>query len=98
MMMVRTKADFRLPIHCASKVTWRKDCRTTGSVEASDLGPNFTGRVWNDACDIGFILRSPKTGREILMVQTGRSTDREGDVTSWLFESREGITLNVVND
>ena len=97
-MMARTKADFRLPIHNARLVTWRKDVGTTGSVDASDLGPNFTGRVWNDACDIGFILKSPKTGREILMVQTGRSTDREGDVTSWLFESREGIIVNVVND
>lgn len=95
--MTNRKPDFRLPIHNAGMVTWRKGI-PTGAVEASDLGPNFTGRIWNDACDIGFILKSPKTGREILMVQTGHCRDGEGEVTIWIFESREGVMLNVLND
>lgn len=59
------------------------------TAEASDFGPAgavFDARVYDDACDVGFILVSHKTGDSILFVQDG--TDMNGDdVAGWRYKA-----------
>lgn len=55
--------------------------------EASDLGLGaHDGRVYDDACDVGFILVSHKTGDAILFVQDG--VDMNGDeIAGWRYKA-----------
>jgi hypothetical protein len=49
--------------------------------EASDLGRDFRrGRVYDDACDVGFTLVSHATGAEIVFASNGETRDADGDV------------------
>tara|TARA_Y100000310_G_scaffold339711_1_gene433248 strand:+ start:931 stop:1230 length:300 start_codon:yes stop_codon:yes gene_type:complete len=34
--------------------------------EISDLGPNAFSQIWDDACDVGLAIRSPKTGTVVV--------------------------------
>jgi len=56
--------------------------------EASDLGSITTphdGRVYDDACDVGFILVSEVTGDSVLFVQDG--VDMNGDeIAGWRYK------------
>lgn len=54
--------------------------------EASDLGRNFhLGRVYDDACDEGFVIISERTGSEVTFAMDGVDEDREGDIAGWRF-------------
>lgn len=93
----RNYSDFELPTFNATKVTWDKRWKLNGHIAETDLGGDFTHythRMWNDSDDIGFKLHSPKTGRTIIMVMTGRCEGPDG-VHSWFFTSREGISVAV---
>lgn len=86
-----------LPIHDGSKFTWKDG---HGCIEASDLGRGYTGRVWQDACDVGFIVRSHKTGAEKLFVYAGglSSSGDVSDVYGFRYDSDDGIHITVFND
>ncbi len=57
----------------------------TGDI--SDLGPNFRlQQVYADACDVGFVLVSARTGKELTMVQCDTISDSDGEVKGWGFE------------
>lgn len=56
--------------------------------EASDLGlrPGHQWeRLYDDACDVGIVLRSHKTGVETRWYLQDTERDAEGDVTCWKF-------------
>lgn len=92
------KPDLPIPTHCASKFSWDHDYK--GAAEASDFGPLGTkwfDRVWSDAADEGFIVKSPKTGTEKLFTLVDIER-REGDIVKWLFVSEDGFTATVFND
>lgn len=58
------------------------------TAEASDFGGGFiTSQVYDDACDEGFVIRSPNTGKEILFVGDGVDEDSEGDIAGWRFKA-----------
>jgi hypothetical protein len=46
----------------SNKFTYNAETRVF-SAFASDLGPDWLGRAYNDACDLGFEMFSQKTGR-----------------------------------
>jgi hypothetical protein len=80
------------PTNLLRPVTYSTDLfsfkNNTFVVEDSTLrapwnGPS--GRVYNDACDVGFTLVNQKTGGEIVMAQDGTDKDREGEVLGWRF-------------
>lgn len=53
----------------------------TFTAEASDLGSNFRlGRVYDDACDMGFTLMSARTGKEVVFYLSHTERDREGEL------------------
>lgn len=58
------------------------------SAEASDLARgNFMGRVWDDAADIGFIIRSDRLKKDFIFILKDEERDRDGDVIQWNFVS-----------
>ena len=81
--------------------------------EASTLGlrPGHQWeRLYDDACDVGIVLRSHKTGVEIRWYLQDTERDAEGDVTCWKFrpcsesarknpdiDPREAATLSLFN-
>lgn len=93
--------DANPPVHNARNFNW---CGTYGSCEASDLAPlgvKWFGRVWQDACDVGMVLHSPRTGNDVLFLlkEEERSQGPDGDMISWIFESSDGsFTARVYND
>jgi hypothetical protein len=72
--------------------------------ERSDLkGKRILGRVFNDACDEGFILRSHKTGREVIFCQSGTDYNNDGEEAGWRFEALasqdcDGVRVLIIND
>jgi hypothetical protein len=59
--------------------------------EASSLGPNWLQRIYPDACDIGFVVKT-KRGNAIQYVAGDREMDSEGDVVAWtLVPSPEAV-------
>lgn len=52
------------------------------TAEASELGGLRLGRVYPDACDVGFTLVSARTGRAVRVILAHTERDREGD-TLW---------------
>lgn len=65
------------------------------SAEDSSLPEGRTSRIYNDACDEGFIMKSEKTGDEVIFFLANTLRDREGDVTHWLYKpSAQDIQRN----
>lgn len=53
--------------------------------EHSDLGnPNLYNRIYDDACDVGIALYSPKTGKTVIWYLADE-IKREGDLEVWVF-------------
>jgi hypothetical protein len=79
----------------SSKFHFKKN---TFTAEASELRDLKLGRVYDDACDMGFTIVSEKTGKGVVFVQTEDTVDREGDLLSINFVSvTPGLTnLKVV--
>jgi hypothetical protein len=81
----------------------------TLSIEASTLRAGFPGRrtfgpVYDDACDMGFVLESHKTGRKMTFVINKVDKDRDGDIAGWWLTAAAvkdralGIKVLVIND
>ena len=50
--------------------------------EASQLG-RFLERIYPDACDLGFVLESARTGKESKWYVNVTQTNDDGDVELW---------------
>jgi len=86
----------QVPVHSGSKFDWHGG---VGATEASTLGPRWSGRVWPDAADVGFVVRSHRTGKTMLF--TLESTELEkgsGDTLCEVFRSEAGVVIRVYND
>lgn len=86
-----------LPTHAGSLFTWTKK---VGVVEASTLGRGHTGRVWDDACDAGFAVRSERTG--VIKVfaydhAVGRSIE-DVEAHVYIAVDGSGVEVHVLND
>jgi hypothetical protein len=71
--------------------------------EASDFnGKTLAGSVFNDAIDCGFIIKSHKTGREIVFVHC--ETDKQdGEIKAWRYRPLLGqgvdrMRVTIFND
>jgi hypothetical protein len=72
-------------VHSTGEFTYHKADHSFVA-EESDLGRPGFSRVYDDACDEGFIMRSHVTGHEVLFVYESTDTDGE-DVYGWRFRS-----------
>lgn len=67
--------------------------------EASELPA--PGRVFDDACDVGYMVRSHHTGRVILFSELEVRRDADGDVQVWIYRAvarNVDLELHVLND
>lgn len=85
------------PIVTTTHLTWDRPTRRF-TAEASDLGPALGrggfGRVYDDACDIGFTMVSARTGAEaVFAVQHEEIVD--GDLLYWDLASVTGRDMKV---
>lgn len=73
-----------------------------GFAEASSLGlppgKEPGERVWADSADVGFVVRSHRTGVEALFTLVGPEYVFEGQVSGWYFVSDAGVGITVFND
>lgn len=85
---MKTPDNRYLPVIDGSRVTWTG---LNGCIEVSDFDAGARAqpwaRVWNDACDVGFWVRSHRTGRRELFTFDNVET-KDGDVIAWTFVSR----------
>jgi len=57
----------------------------TFTSEASDLDNRHLQQIYNDACDVGFAMKSDKTGEVVTYVMNSVKKDEEGDVEYWTY-------------
>lgn len=48
--------------------------------------PSALRQLWNDSMDLGFGIRSERTGSVVFYTLSNIERDRDGDVLTWLFE------------
>lgn len=87
-----------LPTHDGSKFDWSTGI---GIADVSGFrGEKLLGRVYHDACDVGFIIRSHRTGKEKAFTESRTVWDTDGDAVYWEFEAidRTGTVVRIYND
>jgi hypothetical protein len=77
-------------------------------VEASTVGFERFERLYDDACDEGVVMRSPRTGNDTRWYHTDTVRDADQDVVEWVFKpcsesvakipSIAFLTLRIIND
>lgn len=87
-----------VPVHDGDKISWVTS-EKRGWIDASDLARPMCGRIYDDACDVGFKVRSPRTGAVKLFVLV-RTFDDGEDVTAWHFVAADDpdLVIDVAND
>jgi hypothetical protein len=61
--------------------------KQTFFAEASDLyGHELYRQIYDDAADVGFAIRSDRTGAVMRFYVAQVHKDREGDITHWTFK------------
>ncbi len=59
------------------------------------MGNRHLQRLYDDACDVGFAMKSDKTGRVVKFYMDKVHTDGEGDITHWTYRAcHEDVRLN----
>lgn len=92
--MARTLSN--VPVHSGSKFTWSGK---TGSAELSDFNPaTLAGRLYGDACDVGFYVQSHKSGEKVLFSEERIDRDAEGEILRWHYTASNGCSIVVFND
>lgn len=71
--------DLQYPTHSTDSFTYHADGNLLVT-EASTLGPNYGARLYSDACDFGFGVRSARTGRKVIFVLAHQERDSEGEL------------------
>jgi hypothetical protein len=70
----------------STKFTFNSAKRTFFA-EASDLnGHELYRQIYDDAIDVGFAIRSDRTGQVMRFYVASTHKDREGDITHWTFK------------
>ena len=62
------------------------DATGSGSVEASDMGNRHLQRLYDDAMDVGFAVKSSKTGDVVTYAMSHVEKDAEGELLYWRYE------------
>lgn len=103
--MANRKRLNELPLTCISAdcFTWtREDGKPVGVSEVSSLPEHLVSRVYNDACDMGFMVRSPKTGKVLLFTVKGvlRGGENGTEYQGSVYEDTSGLgySIKIFND
>ena len=74
------------------KFSYSKESKTFVG-EVSELYNPFS-QIYDDACDIGFIMVNEDTRNEVIFTLSGEDKNDDGETTGWRFESQ--IKINGV--
>lgn len=84
-----------VPVHDGGKFHWSGN---EGTADLSDFVPaNLAGRLYADACDVGFYVVSQRTGRKVLFTESDVER-REGELVAYHYEADGGLHITVFND
>ena len=86
-MTARKQNELGCPRHPLDRFDWDKvQGILTAELSCLSHGRFLFGRLYNDACDEGFEIHSPKTGKVLKFYLHETHKDSDGDVTYWLFK------------
>lgn len=80
-----TNSNFIGAVYPSSMFTYVKETRTFAS--EMSMTPAVLRQLWNDSLDIGFGIRSIKTGEVLLFTLVSVDRDNEGEFRVWHFEA-----------
>ena len=87
------------PLFNASSFAWTK---LHGVTEASTVSMTYLGRVYDDTADIGFSMRSDRTGEIVVFALTETKRNDDDDITGWEFvcvsKDAPAMTVSIFND
>jgi len=89
-----------VPVHCGSIFTWE---RTHGVTSVSTIIGKIDARIWSDSSDEGFIVKSHRTGVNVLFVLEEVLRETDGDVRCWVYtpafanDAPEGTQIVIYN-
>ena len=63
--------------------------------EASDLGNRHLQPLYDDACDVGFAVKSTHTGAVVTYAMSRVMKDNEGEIQRWDYEPTSESVRNV---
>ena len=86
-----------IPTHSGRLFTWEGHI---GTCERSVFGRRgMCDRLYDDACDVGFWVKSHKTGKSILFMLHHQEPTKDCEVEAWHFSSQCGkFNIVVFND
>lgn len=86
-----------VPTHSGAAFTWHAG---GGCTDASDLTPSGRGyakRLYPDAEDVGFCVRSHRTG-QVKVFSFVDTEEEDGELVCGVYESSDGVVVRVFND
>lgn len=88
-----------VPVYSSKFFSYHKETNTLVAEHSDMNNAPILNRIYDDACDVGFKIRSERTGVEKLFYFTHVDKDGEGDVAGWNFECNDGeFKALVIND
>lgn len=93
--------------HDLQDFSWNKEDRTlVAEVSTLSCGRSraTTAQVYDDACDVGFVIESHHTDRRITFAQSNTDRNADGEIMGWWFKPCErkdaalGIRVLIIND
>lgn len=85
-----------IPCHPGRHFTWDSKM---GVAFASDLPEHYASKVWADATDVGFYVRSERTGKfRLFCLGKVIKNDTTGEIVGEEYYSHDGVFVKVFND
>lgn len=78
-----------------------KTFSTEESTLRANRAPDVFGRLYDDACDEGFVLVSQRTGKEVAMYLASIDTNKDNEIAGWHFKPvspRHDFSVFIIND
>lgn len=84
-----------VPVHHSAKFAWAGN---TGVADLSDFVPaDLAGRLYADACDVGFFVVSARSGNKVLF--TEKDVERRGEeIVAYHYMAENGVVITIFND
>jgi hypothetical protein len=92
-----TKTLASVPVHNGTRFAWSGN---DGFADVSSFDPStLAGRLYADACDVGFYVLSERSGNRMLFTEEKVERDAEGETVAWHYVNEAGtIRITVHND
>jgi len=55
------------------------------------------GQIWNDSCDVGFVMVSEKTNRELIFFFKETDMTADGEIAGWQFVASHAFNKGVID-